>query len=58
MFIRFADTVLRHARAFLLTIACVMGLVVAALHATALDAEKKAVDSANRDKTHLQEGQQ
>ena len=31
---------------------------VAALHATALDAEKKAVDSANRDKTHLQEGQQ
>ncbi len=31
---------------------------VAALHATALDAEKKAVESANRDKTHLQGGQQ
>jgi len=34
MFIRFADMLLRHARAFLLIVACLTAVVVAGLHAT------------------------
>ena len=44
MFIRFADTLLRHARAFLMMFACLIGVSIACLHLTST--EENALETA------------